>query len=559
MKAANMQRLCTKQVEAFDVVIVCTSNQSLEDYWQARLEGGVGVVKKTTEICVVHEDWEGGAGNGLGTLYAFQKADKKYKAKLGKSLVADMSNGTVSVALYHTAGKGTRLSPLPGSESNNKPGVKLPGVVSVNGTTECITILESVVKQTGLYASSRKGRLSVFWGDQIFIPTVSTSYTPTHHADILAMLGSFPTAEEWAERGLEKYGLIAVNEEGNACQVEKVTYETASKLLKGMGKMVAVGTSLGSFSVSAQLLHGLLCEFSEELAAKVGKLDTDPHFWMPLTLPQEGYSELMSRKGMSTADASKHWQRMRTFAKKTFKGSPHLFGAVDVGSKPYWWDYGQLQYYVANNMKLTDCGAGAAADTEEAAAMRQFFQVPSTAAAASHVDAASKVAESAELSGGSVVLGSTLGGGRATRCVVVNCNIGHLEAENCILMNVTAPRVVVKGGVIYNASEVDPKALELADGTVAVDIALLKGATQGSGFDAVRIFSHTGTCGGKSWKKKVHSNAHTFEDIYLKNGAADVAAAAKFLASQRAAAAAAIGASACVQIRDAAVTVGTTA
>ena len=27
-----------------------------------------------------------------------------------------------SVAIYHTAGKGTRLAPLPGAENNNKPG-----------------------------------------------------------------------------------------------------------------------------------------------------------------------------------------------------------------------------------------------------------------------------------------------------------------------------------------------------------------------------------------------------------------------------------------------------
>jgi hypothetical protein len=31
--------------------------------------------------------------------------------------------GKVSAALYHTAGKGTRLAPLPASENNNKPGV----------------------------------------------------------------------------------------------------------------------------------------------------------------------------------------------------------------------------------------------------------------------------------------------------------------------------------------------------------------------------------------------------------------------------------------------------
>ena len=36
-----------------------------------------------------------------------------------------------TVAIYHTAGKGTRLAPLPGAENNNKPGVKLPSLVCV--------------------------------------------------------------------------------------------------------------------------------------------------------------------------------------------------------------------------------------------------------------------------------------------------------------------------------------------------------------------------------------------------------------------------------------------
>jgi hypothetical protein len=31
-----------------------------------------------------------------------------------------------------------------------------------------------------------------------------------------------PTEEEWKERGLEKYGLIVVNQDGDAAQVEKV-------------------------------------------------------------------------------------------------------------------------------------------------------------------------------------------------------------------------------------------------------------------------------------------------------------------------------------------------
>ena len=30
-----------------------------------------------------------------------------------------------------------------------------------------------------------------------------------------------------------------------------------------------------------------------------GKLDTDPHWWMPMTLPRDGYIALMAKKGVS--------------------------------------------------------------------------------------------------------------------------------------------------------------------------------------------------------------------------------------------------------------------
>ena len=55
---------------------------------------------------------------------------------------------------------------------------------------------------------------------QVFIPTVPVSaYTPTHHVDILCSLGPMPSAAEWEEKGLDKYGLIAVNASGEAAQV----------------------------------------------------------------------------------------------------------------------------------------------------------------------------------------------------------------------------------------------------------------------------------------------------------------------------------------------------
>jgi len=206
------------KVEGFDVIIICCGTSHQAAFWQARLERGRGVIvpKDATVLCV-HEDWPGGAGNGLGTLYAWTKAAKLAEDKGDSQLASKLASGSISAALYHTAGKGTRLAPLPGAENNNKPGVKLPATapLGVDGAVVPLTILESVVKSTGIYASSRKGRLSVFWGDQVFVPTKSYDYDSKRaHADILCMLAPMPSAAEWAAKGLEKYGLVAVAKNG---------------------------------------------------------------------------------------------------------------------------------------------------------------------------------------------------------------------------------------------------------------------------------------------------------------------------------------------------------
>ena len=205
--------------EGFDYVIVCCSNLAAENYWQTRLEATVKEVTGAAAVVLcVHEDWNGGAGNGLGTLYAFQKACAKARATGGMDLAQRMRDGA-SVALYHTAGKGTRLAPLPGAENNNKPGVKLPGLLTVGGEKKPFTVLESVIRQTSAYAKVRGGRCSVFWGDQIFVPSVALS-GGDHPADILAALRPMPSKAEWEAEGLHQYGLIAVAEDGSAMQLE---------------------------------------------------------------------------------------------------------------------------------------------------------------------------------------------------------------------------------------------------------------------------------------------------------------------------------------------------
>jgi hypothetical protein len=171
LQAAMLGEIATMTgPSGFDYLIVCCSNLAAENFWQKRLEATAKEVTGASGVVLcVHEDWNGGAGNGLGTLYAFQKACAK-GAATGIDLAAAMRAGS-SVALYHTAGKGTRLAPLPGAENNNKPGVKLPALISVDGEPQPITVLECVMRQTSAYAGGRKGRCSVFWGDQIFVPS----------------------------------------------------------------------------------------------------------------------------------------------------------------------------------------------------------------------------------------------------------------------------------------------------------------------------------------------------------------------------------------------------
>ena len=75
----------------FDIIIVCCSTEQQADYWQKRLENGKGsILQKSTIVLGVHEDWPGGAGNALGTLYAFQNASKIASTKYGLDISSQL-------------------------------------------------------------------------------------------------------------------------------------------------------------------------------------------------------------------------------------------------------------------------------------------------------------------------------------------------------------------------------------------------------------------------------------------------------------------------------------
>eukprot|EP00518_Triparma_eleuthera_P020152 CAMPEP_0197545482 /NCGR_PEP_ID=MMETSP1320-20131121/505_1 /TAXON_ID=91990 /ORGANISM="Bolidomonas sp., Strain RCC2347" /LENGTH=534 /DNA_ID=CAMNT_0043104997 /DNA_START=27 /DNA_END=1631 /DNA_ORIENTATION=+ len=497
--------------DGYDVVIVCCTDDFQSSYWSQRLRAGICSPKDGSNaspfpmVLAVSEDWgAGGAGNGLGTLYAYKKAEALAKSMFGVDLTAQLSSSAISAALFHTAGKGTRMAPLPASENNNKPAVRLPALIEVNGKMVPMTVLEAVIKQTGVYAPSRKGRLGVFWGDQVFIPSAPTMYTPTHHVDIMCTLGNMVGEEEWKEKGLERYGVIAVGSNGDAAQVEKVDHATAIKMLKSLADVEKVGPSLGSFSVSAPMLASLTQEFSAELEAKVGKFDTDPHFWMPMTLGKEDYVGLMTQKGVDEAVSAAHYARMDAF-KKTFAsehGGMGLFGAVDVGSGACWWDYGQLRLYSRNNLKILE-------KSRDADLLRAFLGITT------HV--LDSDCDKVETDTDSYVFASNLASGRVSSSILSSVKCADVEVQGAILVNVTAKKIrAAAGSILYNVVDDTDEGIELKEGDVLVGVFDNQG-------NFTNVKSNISIDGGKVWKEAIMSNQMSFEALHGANKNSDVA------------------------------------
>lgn len=508
----------TEHRPLFDVTIVCCSDDHQADYWVKRLSEGIckkhPSTSNTTDsnlfpmVLAVSEDWaNGGAGNGLGTLYAFEKASAMAKEQYQIDLKSLLHTKDISAALYHTAGKGTRLAPLPASENNNKPGVKLPVTHQLNdGTYTPVTVLEAVVKQTGIYASSRKGRLSVFWGDQIFLPSAPFAYIPTHHADIMCTLlgDTAPTAQEWQEKGLDKYGVIAVSKGPgkDAAQVEKVDHATATKMLQVLGDIGSVGPSLGSFSVSAKLLHALCEEFRGELTAKQGKLDTDPHFWMPLTLPQHDYIALMKQKGVHVEESKAHHARMAKMKASFDCEGLGLFGAVDVGNEACWWDYGLLKLYAANNLKFLE-------EDESSDLLRKFFGVTDK-------QMYSVIGEEVIVDDKSLISACKFKRGKIEESVMAGVEAVEIQSSGAIIVNCAARKIVAgKNAILYNIID------ESEEGIVALDGDVIVSVTDESG-EMMELRSKHSICGGKAWNDKVEGNTMTFEEVMIKNFGSNV-------------------------------------
>ncbi|MDD5092869.1 MAG: hypothetical protein PHV74_00600 [Dehalococcoidia bacterium] len=467
----------------FDVIIIVSSSHDQADFWQKRLQSSRGTVTpRKTQVISVEEDWPGGAGQLLGTLYAFQKASSILN-------LHQILAGGGTIAMYHTAGKGTRMAPITAAEANNKSAIKLPRLIEIDGIRTPLTVLEAVIFQTGIFADSRPGRLGVFWGDQVFIPSRSANFEGNHHAEILDIRDQIPADEESWKSSWQSYGLIIPDAHGDALQREKQCWDDLRKLTAvGLIKpdasgRVILGKSLGCFSVSHNLLSALLEEFAAELTEKRVKMDTDPHLWMPLTSTREQFT--------SAGGSPALWDRLDQFKQRFMTKDQQrlrLFGDKDVGNQTLWWDYGQLRLYHQNFLKALE-------DSFEGACLRQFYNLESH-----HIQSCSKDGLTVE---NSIIVNSHIKG-KVKDSVLLGVEADHLDSTASAIMSSHLGRARIDGALIYGCIDLNEMALNT--GEVAADVFM-------PSLGQMRMRTEIRRDGKEDWDRLICGNPYTFESL----------------------------------------------
>lgn len=462
-----------------DFVIITTNSPSQAKYWQDVLDESAN---ERTQYIVVNEDWPGGADNGLGSLYAFVQANKQAQEQFGIGLNEVLNSGG-GVSLFHCAGMGKRLYPLTASEYNNKSAIKVPSGV------ETQSILQLVLDQTLTQTHVLKGRLSVFWGDQIFIPSVSLR-KPKSHAEVFTMVSHFPSKDEWIKKNLDQYGLIIIDDT-NAKLVEKTTYSNLLNIVAndpGNKNVPKVGVSLGSFSISATMLDELIDTFQIELASKNGKLNTDYHFWMPLTWAKSSYVKFMTAKGYKKQEVVDIYDRMQSL-KNNLQGESRspVFGVQNVGEDALWWDFGNTRSYYHNMM-----------------------------ATLYHDDTkGQKLAEILKIGGyyhpdkNSIIINCDIDDLQARNSILVNVKGSKVTAHDSIVMNSITQNLAASESLVYNISE--ENSLALSNGEVRADIFFNDQPNQVVFYTSMRRNNKL------DWNVKLPKNDYAFEEVYHLN------------------------------------------
>ncbi|GAB4234866.1 MAG: hypothetical protein Tsb0021_14260 [Chlamydiales bacterium] len=470
-----------------NIIIVSTSTVEQEEYWQMRLATTLPFLSHRPHlILAVHEDWLGGAGNGLGTLYAFFRAREKGIILHHVDILTSLKEGA-AVAIYHTAGKGQRLAPLTFSERNNKSAIKVPSLIKE--TEVPLNILESVIKQSLPYVENAQGRVSVFWGDQIFIPEQDFSQSDKHSIDVFTRPIPFPTKEEWKKLGLKNYGIVAHTRQGFPLMLNKLTYERFQWMQEHslLNPSNSLSLNLGSFSISGNLFFLLMEEFTQEIHSQEGQLDTDTHFWMPMTLDEDTYAILMEDKNISEDESRKQHKRIQSIVNK-LKSPQQVFGELNIGHKSQWWDFGTLQQYFTNLMKLTK-------SDQESQALQNFFCIePNSARKTSDI----------EIKGNSFLLNSSVNEGIIENSILIGVNAKHLNVRNSIIVNCDLSQLSCTESIVYNVKEDLP--LDFPSQTVRADLTYHN--------EVIALYTQWQRDSKEDWTITLPHNKYSFEEVY---------------------------------------------
>lgn len=257
----------------FDAIIIVCSHQKQLRLWEPIVrESLMPFLKDGGQIILLREEWNGSAGNGLGTLNALSYL----MDSLGFDL-KDFENWLLNkkIGIYHTAGKGTRIAPLSLAEGSNKGGILLP-----HGEKGAITLLEAVVRQTAPYCQKAQQSVYVFWSDQLFFSDLNKVSFVDHEVSIYTIPVEINNQQDWERQNLDHYGIF-VETDLKLELLEKSSYDDLEKI-QSKNQNVNVYKSLGCFSLSSTMTYRLLQTFESMLEVKKGCIDSDPHLWQPL-------------------------------------------------------------------------------------------------------------------------------------------------------------------------------------------------------------------------------------------------------------------------------------
>ena len=101
--------------------------------------------------------------------------------------------------------------------------------------------------------------------------------------------------------------------------------------------------------------------------------------------------------------------------------------------------------------------------------------------------------------------------GTVKNSVLCNVRCNYIDADGCILINVTADSIIAKSGsVIYNIVDESSDGLDVNNGQV------LAGVFSSDGSQML-MKSTTNIDGGRAWERQLEWNPKTFEDVYNMN------------------------------------------